>query len=405
MSRLVWIGPRPRIALAYEGRGPLVLFLHGIGGNRRNWDGQLEAVAAAGFRAAAWDARGYGDSDDYDGALNFADFAADLGRVLDHFDVPAAHLVGLSMGGLIAQDFYRRHPARVLTLTLADTRNVVQRHANSDFLRTRQAPLLAGKTPAEIAPALAKTIVGPKASPAALARLVESLSALRTESYLKAITATTLMGETAPFDALGAVVDLATVAVPTLVICGADDTVTPLQMSEQIARGIPGARLAVIPDAGHLTNIEAPDAFNAALLGFLTGAAEGADRSAQHTLGMARRRQVMGTEYVDRAVTRVTPFTADFQDFMVRVAWGEVWRRPGLDLRTRSCVTLATLMALGRWEELRLHLRGALNNGLTPNEISEVLMHGAIYSGFPAALSAFRIADEVIGAPNDEKER
>ena len=114
------VGPRPLIAVDVQGRGPLLLFLHGIGGNRGNWRGQLPAFAGA-FTAAAWDARGYGASDDYEGPLDFAEFSADLLRVIDHFGAERAHLCGLSMGGRIAMDFHDRHPERVASLTLCDT--------------------------------------------------------------------------------------------------------------------------------------------------------------------------------------------------------------------------------------------------------------------------------------------
>src|SRR5690606_35205534 len=110
----------PRLAYDAAGRGECVVFLHGIGGNRSNWTGQLAALAPR-YRAVAWDARGYGASDDYEGALDFADFSTDLGRLLDHLAAPAAHLVGLSMGGRIALDFYERAPARVKSLVLCDT--------------------------------------------------------------------------------------------------------------------------------------------------------------------------------------------------------------------------------------------------------------------------------------------
>jgi len=114
------IGPPPRLAVDRTGEGPLVVFLHGIGGNRTNWRDQVGAFTAH-YTAAAWDARGYGASDDYAGPLAFDDFAADLRRVLDHYGVRRAHLVGLSMGGRIAMRFYFLHPPRVATLTLCDT--------------------------------------------------------------------------------------------------------------------------------------------------------------------------------------------------------------------------------------------------------------------------------------------
>jgi 4-carboxymuconolactone decarboxylase len=112
--------------------------------------------------------------------------------------------------------------------------------------------------------------------------------------------------------------------------------------------------------------------------------------------GMRVRREVLGDAYVDRAVARTTPFTADFQDFITQVAWGDVWSRPDLDRRTRSCITLAMLTALGREHEIALHVRGAVRNGVTGREIGEILIHAAIYAGIPAANRAFQIAETVL---------
>ena len=112
--------------------------------------------------------------------------------------------------------------------------------------------------------------------------------------------------------------------------------------------------------------------------------------------GMKVRREVLGGEHVDAANVRTTDFTADFQDLITRYAWGEIWSRSGLDLRTRSCITLMALVALGRLEELELHVRAALRNGLSEDEIKEVILHGAIYCGVPAANSAFAVAQRVL---------
>jgi 3-oxoadipate enol-lactonase/4-carboxymuconolactone decarboxylase len=112
--------------------------------------------------------------------------------------------------------------------------------------------------------------------------------------------------------------------------------------------------------------------------------------------GMEVRRAVLGDEHVDRAASRATDFTADFQDLITRYAWGEIWTRPGLDRRTRSCITLTALVAGGHDQELAMHVRAALRNGLTPEEIKEVLLQTAIYCGVPAANSAFAIAQEVL---------
>jgi 4-carboxymuconolactone decarboxylase len=112
--------------------------------------------------------------------------------------------------------------------------------------------------------------------------------------------------------------------------------------------------------------------------------------------GMRVRREVLGDAYVDAAVAGTTPFSSEFQDFITRVAWGEVWSRPGLDRRARSCITLGVLAALGCEAEIALHVRAALRNGLSPAEIAEVLLHTSVYAGIPAANAAFKIAQKVI---------
>jgi 4-carboxymuconolactone decarboxylase len=112
--------------------------------------------------------------------------------------------------------------------------------------------------------------------------------------------------------------------------------------------------------------------------------------------GMKTRREVLGDAHVDRAIERTTPFTEPFQEFITRYAWGEIWSRPGLDRRMRSAITLAALVALRAENEIAMHVRAARRNGLTPEEISEVLLHTAIYAGLPAANGAFAIANEVL---------
>ena len=112
--------------------------------------------------------------------------------------------------------------------------------------------------------------------------------------------------------------------------------------------------------------------------------------------GMKIRREVFGDEHVDRASAKTTPLTKDFQDLITRYAFGEIWARPGLDRRTRSCITVAMTVALNRPEELRLHLRAAVRNGVTVGELREILLQAAVYCGIPAAHTAFRIAQEVL---------
>jgi 4-carboxymuconolactone decarboxylase len=117
--------------------------------------------------------------------------------------------------------------------------------------------------------------------------------------------------------------------------------------------------------------------------------------------GMQIRREVFGDEYVDRAQATTTPLTKDFQDLITRYAFGEIWARPGLDRRTRSCITVAMTVALNRPDELTLHLRAALRNGVTVDELREVLLQTAVYCGIPAAHKAFKVAQEVLGSDAD----
>ncbi|MCG2654540.1 MAG: 4-carboxymuconolactone decarboxylase [Hydrogenophaga sp.] len=119
----------------------------------------------------------------------------------------------------------------------------------------------------------------------------------------------------------------------------------------------------------------------------------------QYNKGLATRREVMGDAFVDRALAGTTPFTQPIQDHISRAAWGDVWQRPGLDRKTRSLVTVAMLTALGKQHELKGHVRGALNNGATVQEIQEVLLHAAIYCGIPTSVEAFRTAAEVVEPP------
>ncbi|MEO3823962.1 4-carboxymuconolactone decarboxylase [Actinomadura sp. B10D3] len=123
---------------------------------------------------------------------------------------------------------------------------------------------------------------------------------------------------------------------------------------------------------------------------------EGMTDGKRRAQGMRTRREVLGDAHVDRAEARKDGFTADFQDMITRYAWGEIWTRPGLDRKTRSCITLTAMVAGGHLEELAMHVRAALRNDLTPDEIKEVLLQTAIYCGVPAANSAFAVAQRVL---------
>ena len=126
------------------------------------------------------------------------------------------------------------------------------------------------------------------------------------------------------------------------------------------------------------------------------------DERDRHAAGMKVRREVLGAAHVDRAQGKLNDFNAEFQDFITRAAWGEVWTRPGLDRRTRSCMVLSTMIALNAWDEFRLHVRAAFNNGLTRDDIKEVILQAAIYCGVPKANHAIKEAEVVFAEMGQE---
>ncbi|WP_197910136.1 alpha/beta fold hydrolase [Variovorax sp. PBL-E5] len=252
----------PALAVDLAGTGPLALFMHGIGGNRSNWRANLPAFAPH-FACVAWDARGYGDSEDYEGTLAFDDFVDDVLRVLDHFGAERAHLVGLSMGGRIAMRAALLHPQRIATLTLLDTHEGFEAFTpqqRQDFVDSRRAPLLAGQSPADIADAVARSLVGPHATTAQLQQLIDSIAALHKDSYIKSLRATVdqvVLG------------DISRITAPAHFVVGADDRLTPVAMHREMAAKLGGAPVTVLSRAGHLSNIENAPAFNAAAVEWL----------------------------------------------------------------------------------------------------------------------------------------
>ena len=258
------IGQRPAIAVEHGGEGPLVMFLHGIGGRRQNFATQLP-VFANDWHTAAWDARGYGDSDDYRGALDFNDFSRYLVRVLDHLNVEKAHLVGQSMGGRICLDFYALFADRVATLTLCGVHASFGEFTEAErreFVDRRRKPLMEeGKTPAEMAPPLARHLLAPDAPDEVFDQVVASVSALHVESYVKTIEATT------HYDRSGI---LSEIAAPTLVVVGEHDALTSPAMERELADRIPGARYELMTGCGHMANLERPEEFNRIIGDFVT---------------------------------------------------------------------------------------------------------------------------------------
>jgi 3-oxoadipate enol-lactonase len=248
----VLVGPPPHIALDVNGNGPLVLFLHGIGGHRQHWRHQLP-VFANRFKAAAWDARGYGESQDYDGPLDFGSLTLDVLKVVDYFKAAKVHLVGLSMGGRIARNFALRFPERVGRLVLANTTpgfDALTPEQVKKFVDERRH-----RTPESL-----KALISPHARAGAYEDLLAGFKALRQPSYLKMLEASVAQDRAARIERI---------RVPTLVVTSDEDKVYPPAIARAMVKRIPDARLAVISGAGHLSNLEQPGQFNEVVLRFL----------------------------------------------------------------------------------------------------------------------------------------
>ena len=246
-----------------NGAGEPLVFLHGIGGNRTNWSAQLAALSDQ-FLCIAFDFRGYGDSEDVSAGLDFFDFVDDVRRVLVEAGIERCHLVGLSMGGLVAQAFYARHPSQVLSLGLIGCRpgSAPVFENSKAFAEERTMPLDQGNNPEALANSLLPRLLGPSVGDHEREAIRQSLARIRPGSYRKVLSARLSI---VPFLKLG------DIKVPTLVMAGTHDQVAPQSQMQEMAAAISGSILTVIPDAGHLMNIERPDLVTGHIRDFLTG--------------------------------------------------------------------------------------------------------------------------------------
>ncbi|GAA3195888.1 MULTISPECIES: 4-carboxymuconolactone decarboxylase [Streptomyces] len=361
-----------------------------LGTSLRVWEPQLAALTR-GHRVLRYDLPGHGASP---AAVLHAPAAhgTTVGRlaslvldVADHHGWDSFHYAGISLGGAIGAHLAVHHPERLTSLALVcasarfgppagwrERAGQVRSHGTGPLLPDTPRRWFADRSTAGTP--LGKALLADLAAtaPDAYAACCDALAAYDLRDQLGLITA------------------------PALVIAGRRDAVTPPSQARELVDGIDGSSLTEIAGAAHLAGAERPDAVAAALLDHL-GA------SGSHRAGTAVRRAVLGDTHVDRATARTTPFTAAFQDFLTRYAWGEIWTRPGLDRRTRSCLTLTALTAGGHHDELALHVRAALTNGLTPDEIGEVLLQSAVYCGVPAANAAFTVAQRVLDTAFSEE--
>ncbi|MCH5670651.1 bifunctional 3-oxoadipate enol-lactonase/4-carboxymuconolactone decarboxylase PcaDC [Streptomyces gilvus] len=359
---------------------PPLLLGPSLGTSYALWD-KVAPELSATHRVVRWDLPGHGGS--APGLIGPGATVADLaGLVLalaDSLGVERFAYAGVSLGGAVGLHLAVHHPERVSSLAVicssAHFNGAGPWEERAERVRREGLEWLVENAPARwftpgfTDPELVRDQGA--ADPGAYAACCDALAAFDLRERL------------------------ADISVPTLLIAGREDRATPPPHLREIADAVSGSTLVELPGAGHLAPAQCPRAVLTALRAHLGGG--GAGR------GMEVRRQVLGDAHVDRAQARQTPFTARFQDFISRYAWGEIWTDPTLSRRERSMITLTALVAHGHYDELAMHVRAARRNGLTPEEIGAVLLQTAVYCGVPAANSAFATAQRVLAEEDEEQ--
>lgn len=356
---------------------PVLVLSHSLGQDHGMWDPQV-ADLSEHFRVLQYDTRGHGASSVTPGDYQVAQLARDVLALADALGIERFAFCGLSLGGMIGQWLAAHAPDRVTAVVLANT----SPRPDAAKMEARRRSVLDGGMSA-----IVDEVMGRFFSPRLLASNATTVANAR--RTLLATDPVGYAGCCAAIRDMDGRTSLATMRCPVLVVDGELDVSLPWQgHGEILARDIPSAHVVHL-HAAHLSNLECPRSFTRALIGFFAApAGAGVDR------GMQVRREVLGAEHVDRAVAATTEFTRGFQDLITRYAWGEIWTRPGLDLRTRRLLVLAITASLGRWEEFRLHVRTGLPRELEWCDLEEVLLQTAIYAGVPAANTGFHLASE-----------
>ena len=360
-----------------EGR-PAVMLSHSLGLDHGLWDA-LTADLRPHALVVRYDTRGHGASDTPPGEYRIEQMGRDALAIADAIGLHTFAFCGLSLGGMIGQWLGAHAGDRLTALVLANTS---ARLTEPQLMEERRRRVLE-----QGLAAIADTVVARFFSPRRLAAGGPAVAWAR-----RTLLATDPAGYAACCAAIRDLDQralLSQIRVPTLVISGDFDVSMPYSdHSRPLEEGIRGARSVRLP-AGHVSNLERPRSFSAAVLEFLFPTAEDLESA-----GAAMRRRVLGDAHVERAAAGTTDLTREFQVLLTRLAWGSIWTRPALDRRMRRLLVLTTTAAMGRWEEFRLHVRTGLADDLEPADLKEVLLQVAVYAGIPAANTAFQIAGE-----------
>ncbi|WP_419897975.1 bifunctional 3-oxoadipate enol-lactonase/4-carboxymuconolactone decarboxylase PcaDC [Roseomonas sp. USHLN139] len=356
---------------------PPLLLLHSIGTTQHIWDPQA-VVLSRRFRVIRPDLRGHGLSGVTPGDYSMALLAADALALLDALDIPCAHVAGCSIGGRIALQLAALAPERVASLILVGT---ALAYPDAATWQARIDAVRAGGTQV-LADAVMPRWVSHPETPAGQGLRAMLLRTDR-EGYAAAGAA---LRDAGPDDLP------ARFALPATLIRGEHDPAAPPAATEAVRARFDGAELVVLEGASHIPNYEAAGALTAAMLAHLD--AQWRPPADFLEAGYAVRKAVLGEAHVARASLAVTPLDQPFQDYITRNVWGQIWTRPGLARHTRSLLTLAMMAALGRHEEFVLHVKATRQTGVTPEELSEVLLQVGAYAGVPLANHALKLAKE-----------
>jgi 3-oxoadipate enol-lactonase/4-carboxymuconolactone decarboxylase len=353
----------------------------------------LWTACAAGlsdaFDVVAWDLPGHGHNRGVpEEPFTMAELAAGVLRVVDDVLTERGQprgpffYAGDSVGGAVGLQLMLDAPDRVVAAALLCTGAQI---ASEETWTGRMSQVAMSGTPVMVSGS-AERWFGPgfvEREPERASALLHALSDAVDEGYVQ------VCGALATYDVRD---QLHRIAAPVLAVAGSVDVATPPDKLREIADGVKDGRYVELDGVAHLAPAEAPEVVAGLLREHFLGESPRAEESA----GMTVRREVLGDAHVDRAVAGTTDFTRDFQELITSYAWGEIWTRPGLDRRSRSMITLTALIARGHHEELAMHVRAALRNGLSVDEIKEVILQSAIYCGVPDANTAFRIASGVL---------
>ena len=385
----------------HRGELPLLVLGPSLGTTAATlWTACAEAGLTEVFDVVAWDLPGHGHNRAVpEEPFTMAELAAGVLHVVD--DIVAERgddtffYAGDSVGGAVGLQLMLDVPARVAAAVLLCTGAKIGTH---ESWTGRMAQVSMSGTPVMVSGSTERWFGAGflEREPERGSALLHALQAAVDEGYVA------VCGALAEFDVRDR---LAEIGAPVLAVAGAEDVATPVENLREIAEGVKDGRLVVLDGVAHLAPAEAPSVVARLLREHLLGEpASSDDRTVQEVrdAGMVVRREVLGDAHVDRATAATTDFTRDFQELITQYAWGSIWTRPGLDRRSRSMITLTALVARGHHEELAMHVRAARTNGLSLEEIKEVLLQSAIYCGVPDANTAFRIAQRALDEMDSE---